>query len=198
MSRAAENFGMFHVTGWIFWAFNLNFTILRTVLIFGATHLCSLSLRATQPGFVRTQGKWSTQPGRHLFSTEIIHHFAYPSFSCGSKSICILQQEESAHVRYSQIYVFLQSVVSVGFVSLQFSIATTAKSAVLLLLEVFIGSSNLFLYLLQIAVRSQNWHEKNYVNFLEKCCAETLSKQKYFQLTFSVLEWTSRCSFSDA
>lgn len=152
MSRAAENFGMFHVTGWIFWAFN--FTILRTVLIFGVTHLCTLSLRAAQPGFVRTQGNWSTQSGRHPFSTGIVHHFAYPSFSCGSKSICILQEEESAHVRYSQIYVFLESVVSVWVFSFQFSIATIVKSAVLLLLEVFIGSSNLFLYLLQIAVRS--------------------------------------------
>lgn len=158
MSSTAENFGdascdRVNSNIKIFWALNLNFTIPHTLLIFSAAHLCMLSLRATQPGFVRTQRNWSTQAAKHPFSSGMVHHFAYPSFSWGSKFIGIIQEEESAHVRYCQNHVFSHLVVLISwFVSLQFSIVkkNVAKSAVLLL-----DNSNLFLYVLQIDFSGQ-------------------------------------------
>lgn len=89
-----------------FWASNLKFTVLCTPLIFRATHLCTLSLRAAQPEFVRTWGNWSTQAAKHILPPQgwFPHHsfiaLPIPVFHVVPNQFVFIQEKESATVRF--------------------------------------------------------------------------------------------------
>lgn len=200
MSSTAEDFGdascdKVNCNIKIFWAFNLNFTVLRTLLIFKATHLCTVSLRATHPEFVRTWGNWSTQAAKLILPPQgwFSHHsfIALPIlvFHVVPNQFVFIQEEESA----MSDCVFSHLVVLISwFVPLQFSIVTqetVAKSAVLLLLEIFLVSSTLCFCISADFFRSLLWSD-GYA--MKKCHERKLSNRKCFQYLFYAFRTDSK------